>query len=70
MTRFSKAALRAHIEGRIAEIEKQFPFAPHGENGTSQIIGVASHSKHPIVETAVAYGERDALCELIDAFEL
>jgi len=59
--RFSKAALKAHIEHRLTHLQEAFNFDPH--NGYSQVIGLPEGANR-------AYGTFTTLLDLADAMNL
>ena len=63
MSRFSKATLTEAIQRRLETIQRDFGFDPG--NGTAQL-----HGNKKDVKAAVAYGEREAMLELADLFDL
>ena len=63
--RFSKAALRDYAQKRIDTIQQEWGFDPM--NGTAQLDRIGRQGTK---EAALAYGQREALLNLMDEFEL
>jgi len=60
MARFSKYTLKETLQKRLDAIQDKYDFDP--DNGTAQLSGDT--------DEAVAYGEREAMLNLADIFEI